>query len=263
MAKKTTALVKWEEQLAAAAAESAATVAGLGGGNFFSIRGGTLKLGDAAIPNNEMGVIIIGNVAENVYYGSEYNPDSPSSPECYSFGTVLDQMAPHDDAPEKQHTDCASCELNQFGSADKGRGKACKNRFRLACLPAGNFVNGRFEPVTNPADIKAAQVAYLSVPPTSIGAWGQYVRGLAATMKRPPWAVYTRVRVQPDPKFQVAITFDMLGPCDGKLADVLLSRNAEVMDAIAFPYPEREDAPAPKRRSTSKKKPAKKKRFTK
>lgn len=245
--KKVDAMIAWDKQLADAAMESAAVVAGLGGGQFFSIRGGTLKLGDAALPNNEMACIVLDHVLENVYYGADYNPDSPSSPKCYAFGRDAATMVPHEDAREKVCSNCKACDNNQFGSAEKGRGKACKNRVRLAIIPGGAVANGRFEPTTDPDAIKAAQVAYLGVPPTSIGAWGAYVKSLAASLKRPPWAVFTKVKVIPDPKTQVAITFELLGPCGATLADALIKKNAEAKEGIIFSYPERDEAPAAKR----------------
>lgn len=57
--------------------------------------------------------------------------------------------------------DCASCPLNQWGSADEGNGKACKEMRRLVLL-----VNGWVAP------------ALLTLPPTSIRTWDTFCSGL-------------------------------------------------------------------------------------
>jgi hypothetical protein len=249
MANKNESMQLWDKQLAEEAQASAAQVAGLGGGSFFSVRGGTLKLGDAAIPNNEMGVIILDHVLENVFYGADFNPDNLVSPQCYAFGRDAGTMVPHEAAPKKVcDQGCKTCPNNAFGSAEKGRGKACKNRIRLACISGGTFTNGRFEALVSPSDVATAQVAYLSIPPTSIGAWGAYVKGLVSSLKRPPWAVFTKIKVQPDVRTQLSITFELLGPCPPSLAAALTKKAAEAKEAIIFPYLEREEQPKGKKR---------------
>lgn len=57
--------------------------------------------------------------------------------------------------------DCAACPLNQWGSADEGKGKACKEMRRLVLL-----VNGWVAPTL------------LTLPPTSIRIWDTFCSGL-------------------------------------------------------------------------------------
>jgi len=247
-----TSMIAWDRELAEAAKASAAQVAGLGGGPFFSIRAGTLSVNGSPIPNNEMAVVVLDHVAENVFYGSEYDPDNAGSPGCYAFGRDPATLAPMNEAPEKVSAQCKGCPNNEFGSAEKGRGKACKNRFRLACIPAGTLTNGRFEAFDDPEAFSSAQVAYLGVPPTSIAAWGAYVKSLAGALKRPPFGVFTKIKVVPDPKKQLAVTFELLGPAPAELAGVLMKAHESAKENIIFPYPERDAAPA---------KPVKKRRF--
>lgn len=57
--------------------------------------------------------------------------------------------------------DCAACPLNQWGSADEGNGKACKEMRRLVLL-----VNGWVAP------------ALFTLPPTSIRIWDTFCSGL-------------------------------------------------------------------------------------
>lgn len=241
--KKETSLVQWSKELADAAAASVATVAELGGGNFFSIQGGVLKLGGDAIPNNEMVCIILDHVLENDLNLTDFDPDNPSYPECYAFGRSAADMKPHASVTKPASPDCASCPNNVFGSADKGRGKACKNRARLACISGAQLVGGRFELQTDPAAVAGAQVALLKIPPTSIGAWGAYVKAVATSLKRPPWAVYTKIKVVPDPKSQLVVQFELMGSCGPELAEVLVRRSKEQAEATMFEYPANDTTP--------------------
>ena len=243
----TTALTQWDEELAKQAAEAATQEANTGGNPFFSARGGKLTLDGNQLPNNEAVVIILDAVLENVYYPDDFDPDSPAAPSCYAFGRSDDTMAPHEAAPEKQAESCGDCKFNEWGSADRGRGKACRNRRRLACIPAGSVDgDGNFEPVTDEQDVKQWPMAFLNLPPTSLVAWGGYVKQLAASIKRPPHAVFTLVKLIPDPKVQFKYQFESLGPVPAALLGSVMERHGEARERIEFPYPareEREEAP--------------------
>jgi hypothetical protein len=76
---------------------------------------------------------------------------------------------------------------------------------------------------------------------------------VASTLKRPPFAVFTKVKLVPDPKTQVAVTFELLGPAPATMAEVLLRRHKEAEDAIVFPYPKK-DVEQPKKGSAKKRK---------
>jgi hypothetical protein len=161
-------------------------------------------------------------------------------------------MAPHEEAPEKVSAACKGCKMNEFGTAERGKGKACKNTIRLACIPAGTISNGRFEAFDDPDAFAGAQVAYFGVPPTSISAWGAYVKSVAGALKRPPFGVFTRIKVSPDPKKQVVVSFELLGPAPSELAAVLMKAHDAARESIIFPFPVRDEEP---------KKPVKKRRF--
>jgi hypothetical protein len=263
--RKQTAMVKWDKELAEAAAASVATVADLGGaGNFFSLQGATLKLGGDAIPGNEMVCIVLDHMLENGYNDTDFDSDNPQSPICYAFGRTTEELKPFNGCESPQAKACEGCELNEWESADKGRGKACKNRARLALISGGSLTNGRFEAEKDSENIRSAQVGYLKVPPTSIGAGGKYVKDVATSMKRPPWAIYTKVTVVPDDKTQVRVEFEFMDKCDSKLAEVLIQRSKDQAEQTAFEYPKNDEAPKKKgrgKKKTSKKK-ARRRKFT-
>ena len=137
-----TALVKWEEELAKQAEVAAGMEANVGGGQFFSMQGGQLKFNDNPVPGNQMAVIILDHILENVFYDGDFDPNNPQPPTCFAFGRSDDDMAPHETVVaegQAQNETCNGCPFNQWGSADKGRGKACRNTRRLAMIPAGTL----------------------------------------------------------------------------------------------------------------------------
>lgn len=252
---QTTALANWEEELAKQAEAAAEQEASTGGGQFFSLRGGTLSLNDAPLPNNEVAVVIVDSILENAYYDSDYDPDNPSGPTCYAFGRDEDEMGPDPANVEKPQSElCSECPMNEWGSADRGRGKACRNRRRLALVPAGDFDrDGGFEPYEDPEHFLKAEVAYLALPPTSLNSFGSYVKQLAGALRRPPHAVFTRVAVVQDAKSQFKVTFENLGLVPNELIPPLMQRNEEVKSLIEFPYPKQEAKPTKPARGGSKK----------
>ena len=240
--KKSDALVSYEAQFAEAAKASADQVASLGGSQFFSIKGGKIKLGDST-PVSDICVVVLDYVFENAFYTEAYDANNPAGPDCYAFGRKLDEMVPHEACEGKVSDACKGCPNNEWGSASRGKGKACKNKIRLALLPAGMFEDGRFEAISDVADIEGASVAYLSIPPTSANGFGAYVKSLNDIKHLPPFAVFTKVHVEPDDKVQVRVSFELLGPCPASFAKTLIARNATQKEEEIQPYAKREEKP--------------------
>lgn len=264
-----TAVANYDEELAKLAGKSAVLTDTGSRGRFFSTRAGVLQFDDAPLPGNQMCVIIGAWCLENVYYEDAFDPDNRAPPTCFAFckdPDLKDEMGPDpehlkDDAFTMQSDDCASCEQNQWGSAAKGRGKACSNRRRLACLPAGTYVpqgrNGGFELelIDDAEHFRSADEAYLKVPVMSGKGFDTYVRDVAEQFSKPLFAVYTRVFITPDPKSQFKINFELIEPVSDELIPVLLERYKKLDEAIDFPYvPFTEDEePAAKTTSSAKK----------
>lgn len=75
---------------------------------------------------------------------------------------------------------CATCPYNQWGSDPRGgRGKHCKNMVRLAALPKGYVF-----PVI------------ISLPPTSISNWANYIQRLMNRGTRTYYGVVTSIKLQ-------------------------------------------------------------------
>jgi hypothetical protein len=241
------AVATWDEELAAAAAASAKMEEGSAGGQFFSIKGGILTWNDAPIKDNTLAAIILDSVLENVYYTDAFDSDNPAPPTCFAFGRAEADMAPHKtvvEAGQAQNPQCGQpgkegcCEHNEWGTADKGRGKACRNVRRVALLAAGTFdAQGRFVQFPELESFEQSSFGFLKVPVTSVKGYASYVKTIADTLKRPPWAVITKIKVFPDAKKQVGVSFEPLANASVELLPILKRRNAEAAALIESPYP--------------------------
>lgn len=262
MAKKTTpgtAVANYDEELAALAGKAAGLTSSSGGGKFFSTRAGQLAYDDAALPGNQMCVIVLGHCLENVFYTEKFDAENRTPPTCFAFfkgdPEDKDTMSPpeivdKEDIFARQSDLCVDCPQNDWGSAERGRGKACGNRRRLAMIPAGSYKpvgrGGGFDlEVFEDADHFAkAEVAYLKVPVTSGKLWDGYVKSLNEQMRKPPFAVLTRVWLEPDARSQFTVQFELLEEVDAGLIPTLIQRHKKVMEGIDFDYtPFTEDEP--------------------
>jgi hypothetical protein len=217
-------------------------------GTFLSMRGGVLSFGDEELPGNQACVIILDAVKENTYYDHKFDPNQAASPICYAFGRGDEPMAPHHTMQadlsyfQPQASECSVCPKNEWGSADKGRGKACQNRRRLALIPAGYYQPKRgtrdmdLELFDDEKHFKTADIAYLKLSVGSVKEWGKYVNQIAASIHRPPHGVITRLYVEPDPKFQFVAKFEMIEQVPDTLAQVIMGRHEEAVKTVMQGY---------------------------
>lgn len=254
---KGTAVATWEEELAKQAEVASVMEANSGGGQFFSIRAGVLQWQDAPLPGNEMAVIILDSILENVYYEGEYDPDNPQGPTCFAFGRDEKDIAPHEivvAAGNDQAPACNGCPMNEFGSADKGKGKACKNTRRLAMIPAGKFMkDGSLDLIEDLEHYETAEPGYMKLPVMSVKGYSTFVKQVATSLRRPPFGIVTRVKVIPDPKSQFRVVFEPLMNVPNELMGIIMKRNEEVKSVIDFPYAPTEEQEAPVRGKAKKK----------
>jgi len=78
----------------------------------------------------EFSAVILYHHTLNCYYKTKYTGGN-NPPDCGSF----DGIEGFGDPGGK----CKTCPLNQFGSADEGNGKACKNRRRIYVMKEGEI----------------------------------------------------------------------------------------------------------------------------
>jgi hypothetical protein len=236
-------IVNWEEKLAA----EAKAVATLERPSLTSVslRSGVMSINDVAVPGNKLDCVVIASVFEHQYFAKPYDPNNITAPDCFALSLTGKDMVPHDDVPEKQSTICANCGKFQWGSDPKpnSKGKACKEKRRLAILPAASLKDG---------EVLKAEMATMTLPVTSVRNWGNYVNSVAAEFGRPPWAMLTEISVHPHMKNQFEVKFQARGVVsDGYLSD-LNKRAIGAADTLMTPYdmstwgqePEPQAAPA-------------------
>lgn len=235
----------WEQQMAADANAAAAAVANIGGGAWLSIRNGVLKFQGTPLPESTLDGVVLGWIFDKAYYGGvPFDPDSPSSPICWALGEDvagqdIKKLVPSDESHERQADACAGCLKNEFGTSDRGRGKACKDQARLAILHADYL---------KPDLIADAPIAYLRVPPTSLTAWAGHVKKISSVLEKAPYAVVTRIVVSPDDKTQVRVGFDVQEDIrDKKLLGAIFLKRQAVLKEIGMPYQYQEAAEKPAR----------------
>jgi hypothetical protein len=128
--------VSWEEQMKADAKSmleaERPSIASM------TFKSGVMAIADQPVVGNEITCVILGAVAENTWYKDRYDPNVKSIPACYAIGEgKADNLVPNEQSKEKQAVLCISCEKFEWGSdPNGGRGKACKERRRLAMIPA-------------------------------------------------------------------------------------------------------------------------------
>lgn len=167
----------------------------------------TAKDGNFWLGEQDLGdtleAIVVADAHLNVLYDpdEEYDPENPSAPWCFALAPALQlnaageavvgtgeaALGAHPNSPKPQggaqegngpaHP-CTGCEMNAFGSATRGRGKACHNTRQLCIVVPDDpaFTDGTGDP----------KYAVLGLSATGLGPWAKFVQGLSKVEKRPP-----------------------------------------------------------------------------
>ncbi len=107
--------------------QARATAAMRTGGIYASFKNANFKIDGQAIPNNKADIRVLAAIGERAYYEGEYDADTAQVPVCYA----LDSDEPHEQSSAPQSDKCETCEHNKWGSASRGRGKACREGARV------------------------------------------------------------------------------------------------------------------------------------
>lgn len=251
-----TDLTHYRRQLAAQA-KAAVEQEQLSGGTVLSTRGGTLTYGEETLPGNQACVIILDAIKENTYYADKFDPDNPTAPICYAMGRGPDDddMAPHPSMQEDENyfepqaVACKGCPMNEWGSADKGRGKACQNRRRLSLIPAGSYMPKRgsrdfdLDLFNDPKDFQQAEIAFLKLPVLSVKEYAKFVNQVATNFNMPPHGVIARVWVEPDPKAQYKVCFEVIELVPDELLPAVMAKHEEAINMKYQGYRAPEERP--------------------
>jgi hypothetical protein len=183
---------------------------------------------------------------------------------CFAFGREEKTLAPHQIVIDAGNQQCGAsglcdgCEMNEWGSADTGRGKACRNTRRLALIPAGTFNQaGKFELIEDDEHFESTAIGFMKLPVTSVKGYASFVKQVAGALRRPPFGIVTKVKVVPDPKSQFKVVFEPIINLPDELMGAIMKRHEEAKSTIDFPYQpnDEEVAPPPKRGSRAAQKP--------
>lgn len=236
--------VRWDEELAKAATQIAATERPKL--SRISLRAGIMQYQGIAIPGNKLDCVIMGSAFEHRWYEKEFDSNNPANPACFALSLTGEGMVPHEEAKDQKATTCDECEYFKWGSDRKGgRGKDCKAGRRFTLLPADAIKQG---------GVKKAEMATLTLPVTSVRNWANYVNRIASEYRRPPWAMLTSISVVPNVKTQFEVKFEAIGIVEDaqSLAD-LMARMEMSNTVLLTPYEATETVEqAPKNPKTAK-----------
>lgn len=219
-----------------------------GGSLTVSTRGGVLRVGDDQMPGNRICVLVMDSILENTYYGRRFDPENVLPPVCYAIGRDAREMAPHPAMKEHaffeaQSGDCASCPMSEWGSSDTGRGRAYQNKRRLILLPAGMYTKVKgsrndyeLEIFDDVAHYEQAELATMKLPVTSVKNYTKFVQDVAKQHQRPPFGVFAEIYIEPDPKTQYKVLFDVVDLVDDELAEAIFARHEEAKGKIEEGY---------------------------
>jgi len=214
-------------------------------GQRISFKGGQIRIGDEPVPGDKLAVVVADFCCGKAWYEYGYQEGVAQTPACYGFSYDEKTLAPHPQAPKPQATSCATCPHNKMGTAEQGKGKACKDERRLAVISA-----------TSVDDASHTDVFTASVSPTSIRIWGNYVKYLKEQGKV-PWSTVTEISLHPvKGKAYKEIHFTPLDGMTGEAYKAIKERQAQgtIKELLMAPYPtidaeESAKAKAPKKRN--------------
>lgn len=164
-------------------------------GNTISTKGKIFRLPDGSSLEGPLNVVVVDWALVNKFYPGKFKESDPTPPACFAAAASIAELVPSTQSPDRQADECASCPNNEFGS--DGDGKACKNTYLLAVLPEDADEN--------------AEIALLSVPPTSMKAFSAYTNTLKRVGNALPIKVVTEVSFDPE-KDYVVLQFRALDP---------------------------------------------------
>lgn len=173
-------------------------------GNFISTKGGVFRVGDETY--SELRGFILDDMLVNAFYEGAFDPNEPRGATCYAIGRDLASLAPPRELKSAVSETCKTCPNDVFGSA--GKGKACKNTYRLLFVGDMDAEDG----------FKNPTVYTLSVPAASNKNYRQHQKALKRQGINQPWGVCTEISIHPGENGGHSLSFEPVGVVSGALA---------------------------------------------
>lgn len=187
------ALVSMKEAMAAQLASLSERTAPATG-NAIRITQGKEFILPSGEKTDQLQVVVVDFTSRNEFYEGMFDKDNISPPACFAIGSSPNKLTPSVNSPVKQADTCAECPMNAFGSAQNGKGKACKNTRVLAVLPPG-------------ADADTP-IWTLKVSPTGIKGFDGWVQSVARTFQTMPVGVVATVGFSPSSDYASLVFSD-------------------------------------------------------
>ena len=222
-------LEPWELLLAKKMQEQQMQKAALAlGPKFLTFRNGQLIVDDVPIPGGALNVICLAFTCENAWYSGKYDASNIQPPDCWSVYNTIAEMIPNEASKNMQHENCVDCPKFQWGSDPQGgRGKWCKNRYRIAVLGG--------EPKTA-EDILAAEMRMAVIPVTSSHDFDKFMNEAKIQFNRPIFGVQAELKVSPDAKNQFMVRLKPLSLLPGSLIPAVIERVEQAEKDLQYKF---------------------------
>lgn len=153
-----------------------------------------------------------------IFYAKKYSDGDDSAPDCMS----ADGVKPDASVERPQHTECATCPNNMWGSRmteDGRKAKSCTDARRVAVL------------LVDPTlDITVDEPVLLRIPPDSLKELKTYADGMAK-MGVPLWKIVTSIGFDAD-KAHPCLTFGAVGWDESRLQEWKELRESDIVERI-------------------------------
>lgn len=191
-----------------------------GGASMISTRNGRMSLQGMPIPGDQIEAVILCSPIERLFYLEKFDGAALVPPDCSAMASLASELKPHASSLHPQNIDCESCPQNVWGSAGEGRkGKACRETRRILFLTS-DAVKENGDPGPTPA--------YAIRPPvTSLSNFSTYIKTIAMTLKKPLFAVRTRIKLVPDAKSQFKMQFEFISEIKDQATLVALMNRSQ------------------------------------
>lgn len=243
------------EELARLAQDESANVP-QSAGQFISVKGKRFTFQDEVIPS-PLSVIVLDHALTNAFYSNGYEEGNPQPPDCWAVGKTEKELVPLATLAGRVHDTCAGCPNNEWGSADKGKGKACKNGRILALIA----IDAKAKKLTAKA-VEEATVAYMRLSPTALRPFNGYLKRITGTLSKPLFTIVTALSFDESSDYPVVLPSFVDELTDEAAIRALMAKREAIQDELLAGYPlkatsDEDDSPAPKKGRSQAAKPAK------
>lgn len=176
------------------------------GATMISTRSGRMSIKGMPIPNDTVTAIILCSPIERLFYDGDFDGEKLVPPACSAMANMAQDLKPFESSLNPQHPTCDGCKRDAWGSAstpDKVRkGKACRETRRIVLLVSDD--------VESSDSVNTAGAYAIRPPVTSLVNYSTYVKQVAVTLRKPLFAVVTKISLVPDNKSQFKMKFDFV-----------------------------------------------------